>query len=75
MRNHPSTTCEDQVSKVNQLVFSDEGLSFDMDKVKDKIFLDCIQNSSSNIDSNGIWSYLVYNHITSLGGRIAVEVK
>lgn len=59
---------------VNQLIFSDNGLGFDMDKVKDKIF-GLYEKFHSNVDSNGIGLYLVYNHITSLGGRIAVESK
>jgi len=63
-----------KVNGVNQLIFSDNGLGFDMDKVKDKIF-GLYQKFHSNIDSNGIGLYLVYNHITSLGGRIAVESK
>jgi sensor histidine kinase regulating citrate/malate metabolism len=29
----------------------------------------------NNIDSHGIGLYLVYNHITSLGGKITVESK
>lgn len=71
----PIITIESRkVNGVNQLVFSDEGLGFDMDKVKDKIF-GLYQKFHSNIDSNGIGLYLVYNHITSLGGRIAVESK
>ena len=63
-----------KVNGVNQLIFSDKGLGFDMDKVKDKIF-GLYEKFHSNIDSNGIGLYLVYNHITSLGGRIAVESK
>ena len=63
-----------KVNGVKQLIFSDNGLGFDMDKVKDKIF-GLYEKFHSNIDSNGIGLYLVYNHITSLGGRIAVESK
>lgn len=59
---------------ISQLIFSDEGLGFDMDKVKDKIF-GLYEKFHNNSDSNGIGLYLVYNHITSLGGRIAVESK
>jgi PAS domain S-box-containing protein len=57
-----------------ELVISDNGIGFDMDKVKDKIF-GLHQKFSTNIDSNGIGLYLVYNHITNLGGRIRVESK
>jgi PAS domain S-box-containing protein len=63
-----------KVNGVNQLIFSDNGLGFDMDKVKDKIF-GLYEKFHNNVDSNGIGLYLVYNHITSLGGRIAVESK
>jgi PAS domain S-box-containing protein len=63
-----------KVNGIKQLIFSDEGLGFDMDKVKDKIF-GLYEKFHTNIDSNGIGLYLVYNHITSLGGRIAVESK
>lgn len=63
-----------KVNGVNQLIFSDNGLGFDMDKVRDKIF-GLYEKFHSNSDSNGIGLYLVYNHITSLGGRIAVESK
>ncbi|MDI6033589.1 PAS domain-containing sensor histidine kinase [Flavobacterium sp. LB2P84] len=63
-----------KINGVNQLIFSDNGLGFDMDKVKDKIF-GLYEKFHSNVDSNGIGLYLVYNHITSLGGRIAVESK
>jgi len=57
---------------VKQLIFSDEGQGFDMDKVRDKIF-GLNQKFHENADSKGIGLYLVYNHIISLGGRIAIE--
>ena len=57
---------------VHQLIFSDDGLGFDMDKVKNKIF-GLYEKFHSHIDSNGIGLYLVYNHVTSLGGKITVE--
>ncbi|TDE28526.1 PAS domain-containing sensor histidine kinase [Flavobacterium ranwuense] len=63
-----------KINGINQLIFSDNGLGFDMDKVKDKIF-GLYEKFHNNIDSNGIGLYLVYNHITSLGGRIVVESK
>jgi signal transduction histidine kinase len=61
-----------KVNGVNQLIFSDNGLGFDMEKVKDKIF-GLYEKFHSNVDSNGIGLYLVYNQITSLSGKIAVE--
>lgn len=61
-------------NRINQLVFSDNGLGFDMDVVKGKIF-GLHQKFNNHIDSKGIGLYLVYNHITSLGGDITVESK
>lgn len=61
-----------KVNGLNQLVISDNGLGFDMDKVKDKIF-GLHQKFHDHSDSKGIGLYLVYNHITALGGHIAVE--
>jgi len=60
------------VNGLNQLVVEDEGLGFDMDNVKDKIF-GFHQTFNNQADSKGIGLYLVYNHITSLGGSITVE--
>ena len=62
------------VNGINQLIFSDQGSGFDMDKVKDKIF-GLYEKFHDNHDSNGIGLYLVYNHVINLGGRIAVESK
>jgi PAS domain S-box-containing protein len=59
---------------VNQLVVTDNGLGFDMKKVKDKIF-GLHQKFHNHVDSRGIGLYLVHNHITSLGGKITVESK
>ncbi|MES2647355.1 MAG: PAS domain-containing sensor histidine kinase [Bacteroidota bacterium] len=56
------------------LIFSDNGLGFDMEKVKDKIF-GFGQRFHNNEDSNGIGLYLVYNHVTNLGGTISLESK
>jgi len=57
---------------ISQLIFSDNGLGFDMNIVKDKIF-GLHQKFHNHIDSKGIGLYLVYNHINSLGGKITVE--
>lgn len=57
---------------ISQLIFSDNGLGFDMDIIKDKIF-GLHQKFHNHIDSKGIGLYLVYNHINSLGGNISVE--
>ena len=57
---------------VHQLRFTDNGLGFDMDKVRGRIF-GFNQKFHNHIDSKGIGLYLVYNHITNLGGHIDVE--
>ena len=57
-----------------QLIFADNGLGFDMEKVKDKIF-GLHQKFHDHKDSKGIGLYLVHNHITSLSGKISVESK
>jgi PAS domain S-box-containing protein len=59
---------------IKQLVLSDKGLGFDMDAVKDKIF-GFNQKFHNHSDSKGIGLYLVYNHVTSLGGKIAIESR
>jgi PAS domain S-box-containing protein len=63
-----------KVKGKGQLIYSDNGLGFDMDKVRGKIF-GLHQKFHNHIDSNGIGLYLIYNHITNLGGRIDVESK
>jgi PAS domain S-box-containing protein len=60
------------VQGVPHLIFSDNGLGFDLEKVGDKIF-GLHQKFHGNTDSKGVGLYLVYTHITSLGGRITVE--
>jgi sensor histidine kinase regulating citrate/malate metabolism len=40
--------------------------------VKNKIL---VHKKFTDIDSHGIGLYLVYSHITNLGGKIAVESK
>ncbi len=55
-----------------KLIFEDNGLGFDIDKVKDKIF-GINQRFHHHFDSKGIGLYLIYNHIISLGGAISVE--
>jgi signal transduction histidine kinase len=58
----------------HQLIFLDNGLGFDMEKVKDRIF-GLHQKFHNHKDSKGIGLYLVHNHITSLAGKISVESK
>ncbi|MEP6614204.1 MAG: PAS domain-containing sensor histidine kinase, partial [Mucilaginibacter sp.] len=66
--------CSKRTNGINQLVFADKGLGFDMNKVKGKIF-GFHQKFHETADSKGIGLYLVHNHITSLGGKIAIKSK
>jgi len=61
-------------NKINQLIISDNGMGFDMEKVRDKVF-GLNQKFHGNPDSKGVGLYLVYNHITSLGGKISLESR
>uniref|UniRef100_UPI0039833E6C sensor histidine kinase n=1 Tax=Daejeonella sp. TaxID=2805397 RepID=UPI0039833E6C len=56
---------------VKQLIVADKGMGFDMAQVKDKIF-GLNQKFHNHNDSKGIGLYLVYNHITNMGGTIEV---
>lgn len=62
------------IKGVDQLIIADNCLGFDMDKVKDKIF-GLHQKFHDHSDSKGIGLYLVHNHVTSMGGQIAIESK
>ena len=55
-----------------QIMFCDNGLGFDMEKVQDKIF-GLKQSFHDHGDSKGIGLYLVNNYMKSLGGSISVE--
>ncbi len=57
-----------------QLIFSDNGLGFDMEKVRGKIF-GLHQSFHDHHDSKGIGLYLVNNYMVSLGGTISLESK
>jgi PAS domain S-box-containing protein len=59
---------------IKQLIFEDEGIGFDMDKVKNKIF-GFGQKFDHHPGNKGIGLYLVHNHVISLGGTISVESK
>jgi PAS domain S-box-containing protein len=54
------------------LVFSDNGIGFDMELVKDKIF-GLHQKFHHHPESRGIGLYLIHAQITSLGGSISVK--
>ncbi len=59
---------------IKQLIYTDNGLGFDMENVRDKVF-GFHQTFHNHHDSKGIGLYLVYNHITSLGGQITIDSK
>jgi PAS domain S-box-containing protein len=61
-----------KVNDVRQIIFSDNGRGFDMEKVKDKIF-GLHQRFHDHDDSKGIGLYLVYTHVAKYGGEISVE--
>ncbi|HET9487587.1 MAG TPA: PAS domain-containing sensor histidine kinase [Chryseosolibacter sp.] len=63
-----------QVNGVIQLIVSDNGLGFDLEKVKDDIF-GLHQKFHDHSDSKGIGLYLVHSHVTNLGGKVHVESK
>ncbi|GGH21905.1 PAS domain-containing sensor histidine kinase [Mucilaginibacter phyllosphaerae] len=62
------------VNAAKQITFIDEGSGFDMEKVKHKVF-GLNQKFHNYSDSKGIGLYLVYNHITSMGGQISLDSK
>jgi len=63
-----------KIDGVKQLIFLDKGLGFDMENVKNRVF-GFKQKFHNHIDSKGIGLYLLYNHVTSLGGKIDLESK
>lgn len=62
------------VNGARQLIFSDEGIGFNLDAVKDRVF-GLNQTFHNHIDAKGIGLYLVHSQITSLGGNITLESK
>ncbi|RIJ34285.1 PAS domain-containing sensor histidine kinase [Pontibacter oryzae] len=57
---------------VCQLIVSDNGQGFDMEKVQERVF-GLGQNFHTSPDSKGVGLYLVHHHITSMGGKINLE--
>ncbi|KYG78842.1 PAS domain-containing sensor histidine kinase [Roseivirga echinicomitans] len=62
------------VNEVKRLVFIDNGIGFNKDEVKDRIF-GLSQTFNTRPESKGIGLYLVHTHMTNLGGHISVESK
>ncbi|MDB5190589.1 MAG: sensor histidine kinase [Segetibacter sp.] len=61
-----------RVNGICQLIIADNGVGFDMENVKERVF-GLHQKFNEHADSKGIGLYLVYNHVTSFGGTIALE--
>ncbi|GLU45414.1 PAS domain-containing sensor histidine kinase [Allomuricauda sp. NBRC 101325] len=57
---------------VKTLVYRDNGIGFDMEKVGHLIF-NLNETFHDNKDSKGVGLYLVYNQVTSMGGSITVD--
>jgi len=57
-----------------KLIYSDNGLGFDMEMISEKIFT-LNQRFHEHIDSKGVGLYLVHNHVTNLGGTVTVDSK
>lgn len=55
-----------------QLIIEDKGLGMDLKKIGNKIFK-INQSFHGHPNSKGVGLYLVYHHVTSLGGKIEVE--
>lgn len=70
---HPEINVYSHIENgVKQLIVEDNGQGFDMEKVKDRIF-GFNQKFNDYNDSKGIGLYLVYNHVTALGGQIVID--
>ncbi len=75
LNTYPKISIKSQKTDgVVSLVFKDDGLGFDMEKDKDRIF-GFNQTFHQNKDSKGIGLYLVHNHLTTLSGHIAVDSR
>lgn len=55
-----------------QIIYSDNGIGFDMDAVRTKVF-GLHQKFTKHEDSSGIGLYLVYQHLASYGGTIELD--
>ncbi|MDZ7807696.1 MAG: PAS domain-containing sensor histidine kinase [Gracilimonas sp.] len=60
------------VDGAKKLIFSDNGQGFDSKNNQDKVF-GLYQSFHNHEDSKGIGLYLVYSHMTNLGGHISVD--
>ncbi len=63
-----------QMDNKVKLIFTDNGVGMDMEKVKGRIF-GLYQRFHDNTESKGLGLYLIHSQITSLGGTIEVDSK
>jgi len=61
-----------EANGITKLVFSDNGIGMNMERVKNKIF-GLYQRFHNNADSKGIGLYLVHSQVTTMGGTIEVD--
>ena len=57
-----------------QLIVEDNGIGIDSEKLENQIF-GLGEKKAENPESQGVGLYLVYSHITAMGGKISVESK
>lgn len=60
------------IEGVKHVIYEDNGIGFDMEKVRNKVF-GLHQKFSTLDDSSGIGLYLVYHHLSNFGGTISLE--
>lgn len=71
--HHPDISIYTHIENgAKQLIITDQGQGFDMEKVRDRIF-GFSQKFNDYTDSKGIGLYLIYNHVTALGGQIVID--
>ena len=56
----------------SKLVYSDNGIGMDIERVKNKIF-GLYQRFHENPEGKGMGLYLVHSQVTALGGKIEVD--
>jgi PAS domain S-box-containing protein len=61
-----------EIDGQKQIVFSDNGIGLDLEKVKDKIF-GLNQTFHHNTDGKGVGLYLVQSHVRAMGGDVLVN--
>ncbi|WP_304065430.1 sensor histidine kinase [Pedobacter glucosidilyticus] len=59
-------------NQIKQIIIQDNGIGFDADKVKDKIFR-IHQTFHNHPDAKGIGLYLVHTHVLEMGAKITVH--